>query len=125
MSDIYERITKLCNEKEITGYRLAKEIGIMPGFLSDLKYGRQKGLSAAKANKIANYFGVTVDYLLTGEEKTPDTESAEREVLDLSKLNEAQKKAIQDIIKLTPQQAAVVAPMLESLVSDAQDRDNQ
>lgn len=125
MSSIYERITKLCNEKEISGYRLAKDLGLSPGFITDLKSGRLKGMSAAKANKVANYFGVTVDYLLTGEEKAPDTESAEREILDLSKLNEAQKKAIHDIIKLTPQQASVVAPMIESLVSAQPAQDDQ
>jgi len=78
MSSIYERITKLCNEKDITGYRLAKDLGLSPGFITDLKSGRLKGMSAVKANKVANYFGVTVDYLLNGEEKTPDTDSVER-----------------------------------------------
>lgn len=73
MNGIYERITKLCNEKEISGYKLAKDLGMRPSFLTDLKAGRQKGLSAAKANAVAKYLGVTVSYLLTGEEEKPAT----------------------------------------------------
>jgi hypothetical protein len=39
------------------------------GILTDLKMGRQTGISAANAQKIASYFGVSVGYLLGEEEK--------------------------------------------------------
>jgi transcriptional regulator with XRE-family HTH domain len=41
--------------------------------LSDIKNGRKKGVSTDTAQKIADYFGVTVGYLLgTEEQKNPD-----------------------------------------------------
>jgi hypothetical protein len=39
--------------------------------------GRQKSLNAVNAEKIANYFGVSVGYLLGNEEKKPSEISLE------------------------------------------------
>lgn len=64
MTDLYKTILSLCKNKNITGYRLCKDIGIQPSIITDLKSGRKKSLSAAIANKIASYFGVPVSYLL-------------------------------------------------------------
>lgn len=71
MSTIYNTIMDLCRKKNISGSRLCAEIGISKATLTELKAGRQKGVSATTAQKIADYFGVTVGYLL-GEESAPD-----------------------------------------------------
>lgn len=75
MNNLHKSITELCEKKGVSGYRLCKDTGIQPSILTDLKMGRQKSLSAVNAEKIANYFGVSVGYLL-GNEKKPlgDTE---------------------------------------------------
>lgn len=74
MSELYKRLASLCEEKGITGYRMCKDLSIQPSIVTDLKMGRRSGLKAETANKIAEYFGVTVGYLL-GEtdqkQKTP------------------------------------------------------
>lgn len=69
MDNLYTRIIKLCESKQISGYRLCKDTGIQPSILTDLKMGRQCGLSARNASKIAEYFNVSVDYLINGIEK--------------------------------------------------------
>lgn len=69
MSTLYNTIMRLCEEKGIKGGRMCTDIGMSKGILTDLKMGRQTGVSAANAKKIAAYFGVTVGYLL-GEEET-------------------------------------------------------
>lgn len=69
MSDLYKTIMELCDIKGITGYRLCKDAGMQPSVLTDLKMGRQLGLSAKNADKIASYFGVSVGYLLGTEQK--------------------------------------------------------
>ena len=69
MSDLYKTVIKLCESNGISGYRLCKDTGIQPSVLTDLKMGRQKSLNAKTANKIANYFGVSVDFLLGNEEQ--------------------------------------------------------
>ena len=67
MGTLYERIISLCQERGITGGKLCTDLRMSKGTLTDLKMGRQTGLSATKAQKIASYFGVSVGYLL-GEE---------------------------------------------------------
>jgi transcriptional regulator with XRE-family HTH domain len=69
MSNLYERIHDLCEEKGIKGAKLCTDTGISKGLLTDLKMGRRTGVSAITAQKIAAYFGVSVGYLLGEEEQ--------------------------------------------------------
>ncbi len=81
MSDLYNRIMSLCEEKGVSGYRMCKDIKIQPSILTDLKMGRQSGLSAKNADKMAAYFGVSVGFLLGTETKKAPTDG-ERKVSD-------------------------------------------
>lgn len=69
MGTLYENIIALCEERGIKGGKLCTDIGMSKGILTDLKMGRQAGISAVNAQKIASYFGVSVGYLLGEEEK--------------------------------------------------------
>lgn len=82
MSDLYSRIISLCEEKKVSGYRMCKDIGIQPSILTDLKMGRQSGLSAKNADKMAAYFNVSVGFLLGTETKKAPTDEGERTVSD-------------------------------------------
>lgn len=87
MNTLHKIITSLCEEKGISGYRLCKDIGIQPSILTDLKSGRKKGLSAEIANKIADYFGVSVGYLLgTEDKKTPPAKTEGVQYTDMELL---------------------------------------
>ena len=79
MSSLYEVIFSLCQEKGISGYRMCKDTGIQPSILTDLKMGRRVTVKAETASKIANYFDVSVDYLLgkTDEKEKAPTERRE------------------------------------------------
>ena len=79
MGTLYDNISHLCDERRIKPGKVCNDLGLSRGLMTDLKMGRKKGVSAETANRIANYFGVSVDYLLTGEEKTP-AESGERAI---------------------------------------------
>ena len=68
MSTLYENIMLLCERRGITGYRLCKDLGISPSVLTDLKSGRKKTVSADYANRIANYFGVSVNQIINGDD---------------------------------------------------------
>ena len=72
MGTLYETIIALCNERGIKGGKMCTDIGMSKGILTDLKMGRQSGISTANAQKIASYFGVSVGYLL-GEETKKET----------------------------------------------------
>ena len=60
MSILYEKISQLCEQRGVTRYKMCKEIGMQPSILTDLKMGRQSGLSASKNAKvleITRFFG--------------------------------------------------------------------
>lgn len=81
---MYDKIAELCDRNNVSGYRLCKDIGIQPSIITDLKKGRQKGLSATNAEKVASYFGVSVAYLL-GEENEKPTVLADDGLTDSQK----------------------------------------
>lgn len=83
MEDLYKRIEILCNNRGVTITAMCKESGASRASLTDLKKGRKQGLSAETLSKIATYFEVSIDYLLTGEEtKKAPTPEGERTVSD-------------------------------------------
>lgn len=76
MGDLYKRLAALCDERGISGYRMCKDVGIQPSIMTDLKMGRRSSVKAETADRIANYFGVSVGYLLGNEQKEiPVTDS--------------------------------------------------
>lgn len=83
MYSLYENIYALCKEQGITPGGLCGELGFRRSVLSDLKSGRKKSLDTTTLMKIAEYFKVSVDYLLTGEEiKKAPTPEGERIISD-------------------------------------------
>lgn len=83
MYNLYENIYALCNEQKITPGALCGELGFRRSVLSDLKNGRKKSLDTTTLMKIAEYFNVSVDYLLTGKEtKKAPTPEGEHKVSD-------------------------------------------
>lgn len=80
MSDLYSNIHALCEKEGIKDGTLCGNIGIRRSFLSELKAGRTKSLSTEVLSKIASYFNVSVDYLLTGEQKENPPQQPQSEV---------------------------------------------
>ena len=76
MCTLYELILELCSNKGIKPGRMCSDLGFSRSTMSDLKMGRKKSLSSDYLSKIAEYFDVSVDYLLTGgqKEKAPTSE---------------------------------------------------
>ena len=60
---MYENYAKLRDQMGWKDYEVCKKIGMSPGTMSDWKKGRYN-LKAEKLRKIADLFGVTVDYLM-------------------------------------------------------------
>lgn len=69
MPIIYTRISFLCAQRGITPGKLCAELNLSRSLITDLKMGRKKDIYATTAYKIANYFGVSVGYLLGLEDK--------------------------------------------------------
>lgn len=60
---MFEKFEQLVKARGITTYRVAKDIGLAPTVFSDWKSGKSKP-KADKLKKIADYFGVTIEYFL-------------------------------------------------------------
>lgn len=107
MSDLYSNIHALCEKEGIKDGTLCANIGIRRSFLSELKAGRTKSLSAEVLSKIAAYFNVSVDYLLTGEQKENPSKQPQSEVdaaverirKKLESMPKAQREALMNLIE--------------------------
>lgn len=116
MCTFYERVIELSAKRGVSGSRVCLDLGLSKSTLSDIKSGRKKGVSAETAQKFADYFGVTVGYLLGKEEtKKAPTENGERDVLDevdigfyngYKELDEADKEVLRDMVQLMRQRRA-------------------
>lgn len=107
---MYEVFEQLLQKFGVTPYKISKETGVTQTSLSNWKNGKSKP-STQTLQKIADYFGVSVDYLMTGEEKDGDKyyineETAEMaqalfENRDLRVLFDAAKDASPEDLKTT------------------------
>lgn len=85
----YLAFSKLLNERGVTAYKVSKETGVTQSTLSDWKRGRSTP-KTDNMKKIADYFGVSIDYLMTGKESNDENTSTEK---DYAK-NETERKLL-------------------------------
>ncbi len=71
---MYEIFEQLLQKFDVTAYKVSKETGVTQSTLSDWKRGRSTP-KTDNMKKIADYFGVTVDYLMNGEEEPQKKET--------------------------------------------------
>lgn len=81
---MYEIFVKLLEKYGVTAYKVSKATGIAGSTFTDWKNGRSTP-KQDKLQKIADYFGVSIEYLMTGndapKEKTPElTTRDERDI---------------------------------------------
>jgi len=60
---MYDKFLKLINQRQITAYKVSKDIGISPTVFSDWKSGKSSP-KIDKLQKIAVYFDVSIEYFL-------------------------------------------------------------
>lgn len=70
--NVKERIQLLCKKNGITSKSLEEHLGFGKGYISKID---KTAPNLSKIKPIADYFGVTIDYLMTGE-----TSEGEKEV---------------------------------------------
>lgn len=114
MLPLYERIEKLCKDNGTNLTQMCKSAGVQRSALSDYKAGKNKTISFANLQKIADYFGMTVDELVNGETKKSPAEAEDEELNEMletlknnpgmrvlfSKTKNATKEDIEKVIKM-------------------------
>jgi transcriptional regulator with XRE-family HTH domain len=88
---------------------MCTDIGMSKGILTDLKMGRQTGISAANAQKIAAYFGVSVGYLLSKDGKKETAPEG-------GQLSEAKQKLLALAENCTEEDAEKLLQMMQILL---------
>lgn len=88
---MYEVFEKLLAQKKVKVAEVVAATGIAQSTFSDWKSGRSKP-KQPKMQKIADYFGVTVDYLMTGETQdgyyiNPETAKKAQELFENKELS--------------------------------------
>lgn len=83
---MYEIFEQLLQKYGVTAYKVSKETGITQSTLSDWKRGRSTP-KTENMKKIADYFGVSVEYLMTGKDEAKEkaSELTARDERDIKK----------------------------------------
>lgn len=92
---MYEIFEQLLQRYGVTPYKVSKATGISQSSLSDWKLGKITPKTST-LQKIADYFGVSLDYLTTGKESTEDKKNpfSDLKGIYLSYAKEAQDSGI-------------------------------
>lgn len=98
MSIIYSRIRELANQNHISLAELERTLSFSNGIISTWKNGNP---SIDKVEKVADYFGVSTDYLLGRDEDndkntTPEYRAIQR---NAKQLNPSDQKKLLEIMK--------------------------
>ena len=113
-----ERVDDLLRERGITGSRMADDLGMSRSFMTELRKGRAKGVSVETAGRIADYLGVSVDYLLGSEGGSKYADPVERELsmyLDDMR-RRPEKRMLFSVTKdATKEQIEAIVHMIEEL----------
>lgn len=84
MGTLYENITSLCTEKGIKGGKMCIDLGISKSLMTKLRDNPARQITSETAKKIADYFGVSVERVLTGVKENapgPQAESVNEKLL--------------------------------------------
>lgn len=102
----------LCADKNLSPNAVATELKIPSGSITAWRNGatpRTKSLT-----KIANYFSVSVDYLLTGEkEKAPGSDAESEAEKALAQATPAQRELINSILDMNESQLLFVKELVD------------
>ncbi len=105
----WDNYVDLCTKNGKTPNGAAEEIGISSGSITAWKKGRVPRPQNQK--QIADYFGVTVDYLLNAEKESPTSVAADG-------VDELDKEALDIMHQLPPEKRAAGLAMLRGLLNN-------
>ena len=97
----FDKLKKLCDEKGISAYKACTDIGLNRAAVAKWKNGSIP--SGKTAAKLADYFGVTTDYLLGQEKEKSPTEQT---------LDEGMQRLIAAILDLPPEKQRALADLM-------------
>ena len=77
---MYEIFERLLAENGLRASDVAKGTGLSSTFFTEWKKGKSKNPNPKNLKKVADYFGVTLDYLMTGKDKDGLTDADNKDI---------------------------------------------
>ncbi len=112
MANLYNNIENLCKKRGVNVTTMCRDSGASRGSLSDLKSGRKQTLKYETLEKIANYFEISVESLVSGNESQKEKPSTpEGDGLDAKA-----QATLNKMKKLSPEQQAAFWDMLNTTI---------
>lgn len=92
---MYAVFEQLLQKYDVTPYKVAKEAGVTQTALSNWKLGKSTPTTQT-LQKIADYFGVTIDYLMTGKEELEKKETTltPKDTRDIEKILDSTREQL-------------------------------
>ena len=116
--ELIVRIKELCKGRGISLSRLERECGFSNSYLTNLRAGK---MPADRLQKVADYFGVSTKFLLTGEEDeeyySPEAKAIAQEIHDDPEL-----RALFHLAKtVSPEQLRFIENLLRFMTTSESD----
>ena len=106
---MYEVFDKLCKKNLVRPSKVAMDCGIAPSTISRWKAGEYTP-KADKLKKLADYFGVSLEYIMTGEDDLPQ-DLLERNEAEMERLHRVafrpEMEMLIDVVKDAPDDVLV------------------
>jgi transcriptional regulator with XRE-family HTH domain len=106
-----ERVKTICKERKIPLSRLERECGFANGYISQLKKGT---MPEDRLRKVADYLGVSAEFLATGEEQGHYyTDDEAREMIEFLKNNKDYKVLFDALKTIRPSDIESIKEFIE------------
>ena len=115
---MYDIFMQLCQRKGVSVYQVVRATGVPASTMSDWKNGRSVP-KVEKLKLLADYFGVSLDYLVTGKETEHEPyyrDPESRELADFLFQNPQYSTLFKTVRDVPPKDLKMVQELLERLV---------
>ncbi|MDO7788814.1 helix-turn-helix domain-containing protein [Desulforamulus aquiferis] len=127
------KIRELRTSRNISGTKLAKELGITATYFYEIERGKKR-LSAEMAAKLAVIFNVTIDYLLGQDELPIDNEQGDaalptwatsKDKRDFKRMLEEDAPVMFDGVPLSRSDKEKIKRVMEAMFWDAKEKNKE
>lgn len=129
MSNYPNRIRELRKIQKKSGVQVAEFLGITPQFLYNIEKG-SRTLNTEIASKLAEYFNVTVDYLLGRAEENKDERqypewATQKDIRDFKTILEEDEPVMFDGVPISDDDKEKIKRVMEAMFWDAKKRNKE
>lgn len=119
MANLYNNIENLCKKRGVNMTTMCRDSGASRGSLSDLKSGRKQTLKYETLEKIANYFEISVESLVSGDERQKEKPNA-LDGIELEKLSPARRALLEKLGGMDDDQIMKLISVIDSVLEVTQ-----